>query len=220
MIVRTRVALPSKARWSAIVPRVMSSTTTGKRVERASRREKISLSFRCAILFSVQKTISEVDLSIKFAPIIVLNYRYYLNSLRAISPNFLHLRLINNGKITRKVSPTYEIDQQTPEEVSSTGGVTEAPLEPTSPLPTDEYGQRIVVGTTSPDQLLPYPTDSLGREIRPVVLYNGSALPTDASNNAYDPRGEVIPRDDEQRPLGPDGKVTHTLSNLRNLVTE
>jgi hypothetical protein len=75
----------------------------------------------------------------------------------------------------------------------------------TSPLPTDEYGN---VVTADLEQFTPrvLPTDSLGREIRPVVYFNGSQLRTDADMNYYDPLGRKVERDEEQRALGPDGK--------------
>lgn len=51
------------------------------------------------------------------------------------------------------------------------------------------------------------PTDSLGRELRPVVLFNGSALRSDGDGNYFDQMGRIVERDEEQRALGPDGRV-------------
>jgi hypothetical protein len=109
------------------------------------------------------------------------------------------------------VSPTFELDQQSPEQAR--GGEllvasSEQPheLSATSPLPTDEYGH---VVTADLEQFTPHvlPTDSLGREIRPVVFFNGSQLRTDSELNYYDQLGRKVQRDEEQRALGPDGKV-------------
>uniref|UniRef100_A0A183CGU0 DUF4237 domain-containing protein n=1 Tax=Globodera pallida TaxID=36090 RepID=A0A183CGU0_GLOPA len=51
------------------------------------------------------------------------------------------------------------------------------------------------------------PTDTLGREIRPVVMFNGTQLQTDGLGNFYDQMGRKVERDEEQRALGPDGQV-------------
>jgi hypothetical protein len=77
----------------------------------------------------------------------------------------------------------------------------------TSPLPTDEYGQ--IVTADLEEQLAGHvlPTDSLGREIRPVVFFNGSELAMRRDGDYYDQMGRKVERDEEQRALGPDGKV-------------
>lgn len=110
------------------------------------------------------------------------------------------------------MSPTFELDQQSPEQARgvelsvTTGEQQPHEVSATSPLPTDEYGN---VVTADLEQFTPHvlPTDLLGREIRPVVFFNGSQLRTDSELNFYDPLGRKVQRDEEQRALGPDGKV-------------
>lgn len=51
-----------------------------------------------------------------------------------------------------------------------------------------------------------YPTDSLGRDIRPIVYFNRTLLPTDSYHNTFNQLGQLITRDDENRPVGPDGR--------------
>ena len=77
----------------------------------------------------------------------------------------------------------------------------------TSPLPTDEYGHLIIADLE--DHLPPFilPTDAVGREIRPVVFFNGSQLRMNEDGNYLDPLDRIVARDEEQRALGPDGQL-------------
>lgn len=76
-----------------------------------------------------------------------------------------------------------------------------------SPLPTDEYGNLIIADLE--DHIPPHilPTDAVGREIRPVVYFNGTKLRMNEDGNYLDPLGRIVTRDEEQRALGPDGQL-------------
>lgn len=77
----------------------------------------------------------------------------------------------------------------------------------TSPLPTDEYGHLIIADLEDhvPPRVLP--TDAIGREIRPVVFFNGTQLRMDEDGNYLDQLGRIVVRDEEQQALGPDGQL-------------
>ncbi|KAI1721109.1 fibronectin type III domain-containing protein [Ditylenchus destructor] len=112
-----------------------------------------------------------------------------------------------------QVSPTLDdlTQQQRPEEVSHTtappSDIYSGPR--TSPLPTDQYGNVITVQPSAAEEEARqvFPTDEMGRELRPIVWFNGTALPTDASFTAHDSQGRPIERNEDNEPLGPDGKV-------------
>ncbi|CAD5221630.1 unnamed protein product [Bursaphelenchus xylophilus] len=74
-----------------------------------------------------------------------------------------------------------------------------------SPLPTNEYGKPVYVDDDVTS--VPLPTDSLGREIRPIVRIDGSRLPVDSSGNTLNQLGQIIDKNDEGQPLGPDNEV-------------
>uniref|UniRef100_A0A915MVF1 Uncharacterized protein n=1 Tax=Meloidogyne javanica TaxID=6303 RepID=A0A915MVF1_MELJA len=111
-----------------------------------------------------------------------------------------------------EISPTFELlpEQALEGKVPLISQVT--PLKPlievtaSSPLPTDEYGNLIIADLE--DHIPPHilPTDAVGREIRPVVYFNGTKLRMNEDGNYLDPLGRIVTRDEEQRALGPDGQ--------------
>ncbi|CAD5215684.1 unnamed protein product [Bursaphelenchus okinawaensis] len=74
-----------------------------------------------------------------------------------------------------------------------------------SPLPTNEYGKPIYLEDDITSQ--PLPTDSLGRVIRPIVRVDGSRLPVDGDGNTLNQLSQVIEKNDEGQPLGPDNEI-------------
>lgn len=72
-----------------------------------------------------------------------------------------------------------------------------------SVLPTDKY---VNIMTVAPEEIKIVPTDELGREIRPIVYFNNTLLPTDEYQNTYNVLRQKIERDDENRAIGPDNK--------------
>uniref|UniRef100_A0A915ERK1 Fibronectin type-III domain-containing protein n=1 Tax=Ditylenchus dipsaci TaxID=166011 RepID=A0A915ERK1_9BILA len=115
-----------------------------------------------------------------------------------------------------QISPTLDdITQQKPVAVDISQDTTETgtpvPYDTTlgaSQLPTDQYGNTVTVSTSTADRP-PVPTDELGRELPLVYFFNGTALPTDASNNVYNSLGEQIARNEDNQPLGPDSKCSN-----------
>ncbi|KAI6201744.1 hypothetical protein M3Y96_00874900 [Aphelenchoides besseyi] len=117
--------------------------------------------------------------------------------------------LMNDGKtctrtadtdgqpIVVEVTPSYNLADQTEDSESTSE---------TGIMPTNELGQTISV---EDDELTttPYPTDSLGRFIKPIVRIDGQRLPVDNDGNTLNPLGQIIERNEEDEPLGPDGQV-------------
>uniref|UniRef100_A0A1I8AYI8 Protein-tyrosine-phosphatase n=1 Tax=Meloidogyne hapla TaxID=6305 RepID=A0A1I8AYI8_MELHA len=112
-----------------------------------------------------------------------------------------------------EISPTFELapEQAVEGKVPFISQI--SPLPPlievtaTSPLPTDEYGNFIIADLE--DHIPPHilPTDAVGREIRPVVFFNGTKLHMNEDGNYLDPMSRIVARDEEQRALGPDGQL-------------
>lgn len=73
-------------------------------------------------------------------------------------------------------------------------------------MSTDKSGHVVSIISSENDFQSLYPTDKIGREIRPIVFFNGTALSTDTTYVAFDSRGQPVVRDDENNALGPDGK--------------
>ncbi|VDO37139.1 unnamed protein product, partial [Heligmosomoides polygyrus] len=63
------------------------------------------------------------------------------------------------------------------------------------------------------EDFLPHPTDESGRVIFPIISQDGSPLPTVDTGEFVTVEGTIIERDDEGRPLGPDGEVLPTDSS-------
>ncbi|VDM60366.1 unnamed protein product [Angiostrongylus costaricensis] len=78
-----------------------------------------------------------------------------------------------------------------------------------SPLPTDHSGNYIT-GPFEKTMTKMLPTDESGNLIYPVTKPGGSPLPTDASGNFVTDEGIIVGKDEEGRPLGPDGQVLPT----------
>ncbi|GMT19005.1 hypothetical protein PFISCL1PPCAC_10302, partial [Pristionchus fissidentatus] len=72
-----------------------------------------------------------------------------------------------------------------------------------SPLPTDESGQPVYVDQSK--EIEP-PTDSSGRVIEPVVLPDGTPLKVTPAGDYVDPFGNVVLKDDDGHPIGPNGE--------------
>uniref|UniRef100_A0A914HSM9 Uncharacterized protein n=1 Tax=Globodera rostochiensis TaxID=31243 RepID=A0A914HSM9_GLORO len=119
-----------------------------------------------------------------------------------------------------EVSPTFELEQQRPKEVDlrpGPSGITVTPptsragMEETEAKPSPSIRPTELFNIRAGDDLAAtvhvLPTDTLGREIRPVVMFNGTQLQTDGLGNFYDQMGRKVERDEEQRALGPDGQV-------------
>lgn len=115
--------------------------------------------------------------------------------------------------LTKKVSPTFELEQQWPEEMdlgvggrpaitgdrvtphppSPTSASAEIPPVATSVRPTDSFAIKAGDDLSATAHVLP--TDSLGREIRPVVMFNGTKLREDAEGNFFDGMGRKVGRE-------------------------
>ncbi|KJH47474.1 fibronectin type III domain protein [Dictyocaulus viviparus] len=74
-----------------------------------------------------------------------------------------------------------------------------------NPLPTDSSGNFVTVPREGE-----LPTDESGNVIYPVTKADGSPLATDSSGNYVTDEGTIIEKDEEGRPLGPDGRVLPT----------
>lgn len=74
-------------------------------------------------------------------------------------------------------------------------------------LPTNESSNSVSISNNNNLEKIIYPTDEIGREIRPVLFFNGTVFSTDPTTHAaYNPQGQLIKIDDDNNPLGPDNK--------------
>ncbi|KAF8358236.1 dig-1, partial [Pristionchus pacificus] len=73
-----------------------------------------------------------------------------------------------------------------------------------SPLPTDKDGKPVFVDQSK--EVEP-PTDSSGRVIEPAVLPDGTPLKITPAGDYIDPFGNVVLKDDDGNPLGPNGEA-------------
>ncbi|EPB67560.1 hypothetical protein ANCCEY_13347 [Ancylostoma ceylanicum] len=84
-----------------------------------------------------------------------------------------------------------------------------------SPLPTDASGNYVSVPEEEAVSK-ELPTDESGNVIYPITKPDGSPLPTDASGNYITDEGTIIEKDEEGKPLGPDGQP---LTRMKQEIT-
>ncbi|KHN88307.1 Mesocentin [Toxocara canis] len=80
--------------------------------------------------------------------------------------------------------------------------------EDSSPLPTDEYGR--VVQLPIEESTTPFATDEYGHVIHPVIDSDGFPLPKDETGAYILKDGKPVEVNDQNLPVGPDGRVLPT----------